>query len=193
MLVMKKNVINIGKICLLAIALECFVFNFSFIKSLVNASKIYNVEYHLENMSMIHWTQMADGFYSDEDPQLIIENVDTKVDSINIQYHIEGHISQITLYYTNTENQSFDAGFGVQADSVLQDNTNIKVDGYVKDLRVDLGEEPNLLLNDVTVVINPVTFCFSWSRFIAVLMIYLSAKGLFHLQSPLDFSLEEIE
>lgn len=190
---MKKNIIDVGKICLLAIVLECVVFNFSYIRSLVDTSKIYNLEYHLEEMTMIHWTQMAGEFYSDEDPELIIDNVDTIVDNISIQYHIEGDISQITLYYTNTENLSFDDGFFVQTASAIPDNTNIEVDSYVKDLRIDLGEEPNLLLYDVTVVINPVAFRFSWSRFIAVLLIYLSAKGLFHLQSPQDFSLEEME
>lgn len=187
----RRNLLELGFVGILAIALECFVFNFDYVRSLMDTSKTYNVRYTLEDFEKVNWTAENNLLISAPDPQMILNSVDMETDSVLITFSIDaGVLPAITLFYSNENVPVINGELMAQSTKINPGGTEIKIGDYINTLRIDMGEEPGLVLRDMQILINPAVSRFSLSRIVAVLFIYLIAKGLFAMQAPVDYKLE---
>lgn len=183
------NLVRFIVVLLVSIFLECFIFNFKYVESKFHSSRMYNVEYEQEEMIKINWRENNGILISNPDPQLIIEDVNTYVEEIEIMYSISDSIDNILLFYTNEDIKEITGELLIVSPSGETGKTIISVKDYVGILRIDLGESENIMIQDIRVVINPVSFHFSISRLIACFLIYYIAKGLFALQRAPDYGI----
>ena len=69
----------------------------------------------------------------------------------------------------------------------------MSIKDYITDLRIDLGDEKGTILNDLSVIINPIEFRFSIAIVVAVLLIYVATRFLFYLQKSPNYGIEVYE
>lgn len=164
-----------------ACIIEIGVINFTNILNLLgNNSK--NVVYDSNSMEKINWENNDGKLISNLDPNLIIKDVNTNVKKISIQVTSDKEIPYIDVFYTSNGEQVFNGDMLIRDSTPTKSIANINIDKLVKDLRIDLGDEPGLAISDVKVIINPAKIDFSISRVIAMIIIYYSTMGLLSLQ-----------
>lgn len=189
-----KNVINkVGRIVValvIALLIESVCFHFNYIVSKIDSSKRYNVKYTLDEMIKVNWTENDGVLISKPDPQLIIEDVNTYVEKIQFSYSVNGTMDAIVVFYSNEEIPEINGELLKQTVNIGENKTEIEIGDFVNTLRIDPGDNADNLFQDIEITINPVDFHLSMSRVIAMLLIYLAAKGLFALQKPLDYNLD---
>lgn len=139
----------------------------------------------LDDFDKANWVINEDGsITSQPDPILATYGLNKYIEDIEVHADTAaGVIYGVSLFYSNDDVQFFSADGMVRNDQIFVDSVSLKVDKQVRDLRIDLGEEPGLVLNNVYFVINPDGRQFSLSRFIAVFIIVFATYGLFTLQS----------
>ena len=148
----------------------------------------------LDDFDKSNWVENEDGTITSlPDPILVTYDLNMYID--NIEIHADtaaGVIYGVSLFYSNDDVQYFSEDGMIRNDQVFVDTLSMKIDHQVRDLRIDLGEEQGLVLNDVYFVINPDGRSFSISRFVAVFIIVFATYGLFTLQSrPKYFDLSQ--
>ncbi|WP_407306646.1 hypothetical protein [Desulfosporosinus sp. SB140] len=180
---------NLLIVLTVALLLEFGVFNFDFISAKVNPNKKYNLTYTMEKMQAVNWTKQDNTLVSRFDPNLIIPSINTMVNKVNITVDADKSISNVVLFYTNNKHINFSAESMITDNETLVTTTTIDLNQQVKDLRIDLGDNPGLVLKKITVIINPIKFNFSISRIIAILLMYLATIGLSALQKGPDYKL----
>lgn len=186
----KKNLFSFFIVILISIFLECCVFNYKYILSILDSSKEYNINFREDEILKINWKEKNGIWLSESDPQLIIESVDKYVDEVLISYSIDPPIDNILLFYTNNEIKEINGELLILAPEVGREKTSIKVKDYIGILRIDLGEEAKTQLRKIEITLNPANFQFSISRVVACLLIYLITKVLFIIQKIPDFELD---
>lgn len=186
---MKREVLKLGIVVLIGIVLECVVFNFEYMMTKLDTSKDYNIIYTQEELRKINWIEENGVLVSEFAPQLIIESLDMYVDQVSISYTSNQVVSNILLFYSSEDIPDINGDLFVQCMDEGLEKRIVEIGSYVKDLRIDLGDESNISFQNIEIVINPVEFHFSMSRIIAIVLIYLTAKGLFKLQDSPDYGL----
>lgn len=187
---MKKNFFEFAALLVLWIALECFVFNFNATKARLVYSGQTNIDLDQEEMKKINWVQNGDTLVSKEDPQLIFEDLRQYVGQITIFYESSAPVNDIAVFYTTDEVSEFGAELFAQSLQPEQKGTTLKIDSYVKDLRVDLGDAAGVSFENIHIRIEPLTIQISLARLVAILFIFYMSKLLFAIQAPLDFGFD---
>lgn len=174
-------------ITVFAIFLEIVIFNFPYVSGMLNGNIEKNISYNLEDIEKVNWRKVDNSLISEQDPMLTISNIDTYVKDFELSFSIDKKIPFIMIYYTQNEDDTFNDKMSIALTDNLRDKNEIKVNSFVKDLRVDLGDDAGVKLNSLDVVINPVKLNISISRIIAILLIYIVGIGLFYLQRSPNF------
>lgn len=187
---MKKEIIKIVLVILSGLFLEVFIFNFTYIKSRLDTSKEYNIEYSPDDMVKTHWLDTSETMISDADPQLILESVETFVDQISISFTANKPIDNVLLFYTNQKVKEINGELLIVNSEVGKEERLFTIRDYIGVLRIDPGEDAGVKFQNFKIIINPVNFNLSLSRVVAILLLYLLARALFTLQNPPDYGLE---
>lgn len=188
---MKNTVAGAGIVLFIGCFLECFVFNFAYIRTKLDFSKEYNISYSLSDMEKVNWRDKDGKLIAGVDQQLILEGLNLEIDKIAISFSAVGELSTMLVYYTNDELPYFNGDLLIQSTDVGSGSTEVTIGEYVKDLRIDPGESVGMELKDFKIVINPAEFRFSRARLVAILLIWLVTRTLFVLQAPNDFRLDD--
>lgn len=178
-------------VLIIACCIEVFGINFSNILSLADNSVEKNREYILKDMQAINWKQEDGHLTSQYDSNLIVEGVDTFIKKIKLEISSNQKVPYIQVFYTNDKNENFNGELLVEYGQPVIKEVEISLDQHVKNLRIDLGDEEGMMLDDIKLVINPVNFNFSISRIIAMILIYVLSIGLFYLQKNPDYNINE--
>lgn len=178
-------------VLIIACCVEVFGINFFNTLSLFDNSVEKNIEYTLQDMQMVNWSQENEHLISQYDPNLIVEDVDVFIKKIKLDISSNQEIPYIQVFYTNNENKNFNGELLVEYGQPVAGEVEITVNQYVKNLRIDLGDEEGIILDNIKVIINPINFNFSISRIIAMILIYLLSAGLFYLQKNPDYNINE--
>lgn len=187
---MKKEIIKIVLVILSGLFLEVFIFNFTYIKSRLDTSKEYNIEYSPDDMVKTHWLDTSETMISDADPQLILESVETFVDQISISFTANKPIDNVLLFYTNRKVKEINGELLIVNSEVGKEERLFTIRDYIGVLRIDPGEDAGVEFQNFKIIINPVNFNLSLSRVVAILLLYLLARALSTLQNPPDYGLE---
>lgn len=187
---MYKKGIRIFTIIIFAVVLELLVFNFYAMNMLLSPNLEIDRTYNLSVMDKINWETDGNRFISNPDPILIISNVDTIVKKVKITVLADRPIDNVVLFYTNNQSPNFSEDTLIVDSEQLVKSTSFTLNEKVNAVRIDLGDEAGLTLNDITVVINPFEFHFSYSRVIAILLMYLTIVGLSALQKVPSYQIE---
>lgn len=186
---MKKNIIRIVLVVIIALFLELGVFNFQYFVSCFDTSKQYNIIYSLDDMNKINWENSNNKkLVSKVDANLIIEEINTYIDDVFIEYDSSKIIPDIVLFYTDKNNIYFNAE-NIITISNPQSSLRIGVNKTVKDLRIDLSDDEGIILNDIKIIVNPAKLDISISRILAIVLIYFSFISLFTLQRSPKYDL----
>lgn len=179
---MKKILIVI----IFAFLIELIIFNYVEVKNELNSSVQKNIVYNIKDIKKVNWSMKNRKLISNLDPILELENLNTEVKNINIQLKGKNNIPYIDLFWTEEKNEVFNA------DKIQRINTNIKgnfnqeikieLNKQVQDLRIDLGDNPGLELDEIKITINYSHIRLNYARIIAMLLIYITSKFLFSLQ-----------
>lgn len=186
----KRKIIQLLLALIIGIILEIFVFNYSYVKSRIDASKVYNEIYTLDDMLTLNWDIGEKQLVSKTDPQLILESLNTVIDEIIIKYQVEGTVSDLVIFYTEAENQNFSEERMIQKLEPNNGENEVMIGKYVKNIRFDLGDASGVVLNGLEVIVNPIEFDFSVSRVVAVVLIFFITQKLFALQDPVDYEID---
>ncbi|WP_313560209.1 hypothetical protein [Ruminiclostridium cellobioparum] len=181
-----KLISKIIIVLFVGIILELGIFNFDFFKEYVDKSTTKNIYYTLDQMEVKNWTKINNGLISEEDPMLFIKGVNTKVKKVKLEVETDKPAEFILLFYT-TES---DPIFTDSASILYNTDSLLKVDKFIKDLRIDIGDKAGIRLKQIKITINPLNFNFSISRIIAVLIIYLLGRFLLTIQQSPDYDIK---
>lgn len=178
-------------VLIIVCCIEVFGINFFNTLSLVDISIEKNIEYTLQDVQTVNWDQENEYLISQYDPNLIIGDIDTFIKKIKLDINSNQEIPYIQVFYTNNENENFNGELLVEYSQPVVGEVEMTINQYVKDLRIDLGDEEGMILDDIKVIINPTSFNFSISRVIAMILIYFLFVGLFYLQKNPDYNINE--
>lgn len=163
----------------------------------VNIWKIYrpnsnaNQTYTLSDFEVANWQPNEDGtFTSAVDPILVCVLDGQKIDEISIVITASQSIPYIEVFYLNEKYVNYGEVM-IRCDEVKDNRASIDINDKVKALRLDLGDDPGVILSELSVVVNPVEINISISRIVAMMMIYWCGVFLFSLQKMPDYRLEK--
>lgn len=180
-------------ILLIAVAMELFIFNFQPVCDRVLGRENLNEIYTLADFETINWTETADGLISGYDPMLILDGVNTQVHSLRIFSDCLGQVPYVNVFYTNDHYLQFGDG-PVLLEMVESGNAvEIAVNDTVENLRIDLGDQAGVALNQLTVIVNPSAIQISIARIVAIILIAFFAEFLFSLQRYPTYFSDSIE
>lgn len=170
----------------IAVLLELSVFNFDVWSTKLKTEQLKTATFSLEELTLVNW-HMEDGAYiSDIDPQLFVPTDSMWLSSVSIQYETEPQVANCSFYYSNPD-QTVDV---LNNTDISNGQTLFKLDKEVGPiLRIDLGEDAEVKLSDIHVVVNPVPrLHISVSRIVAVVLIYVCGSLLFRIQKMPDYT-----
>ncbi len=182
---MKKKkgfLLGLGITFVLSLVLEIGVFNFNFWMQMEDTTTQKNIVYYLDSMDKFNWLASHDGWISKGNQHLILKNINTKIENIQIDTNLNTTVEYILVFYTTSASQTFSNDF-----SVLCNEGIAPIDNEVKDIRIDISNKQGITLKDLSITINPMVFKFSLPRIIAVLLIYILGYGLFYIQKSPDY------
>lgn len=182
------------KICIYAlfigILLECSVFNFDYWNKTFRRNEM-QVELDVETAALINWECSGASPVSREDAHIIWADLSNYVADLSIHYSVDRLPGFLCIYY-NTEDANDVAQaveFGI--DTQLDGTVTFAIGDEISMLRVDLGNQPGIVLNSLYVTLNPRAFSFSISRVVAIVLIAVLAEFLFSLQKMPDYKLDD--
>lgn len=187
------NLKRIIMVLIVACCIEIFGINFFHILNVFDNSVEKNIEYTLQDMQKVNWSQGVPYLISKYDPNLIIENVNVFTKKIKLDISSNQEIPYIQVFYTNNENENFNEKLLVEYEQPVVGEIEISINQYVKDLRIDLGDEEGVILDNINVIINPTDFNFSISRVVAMILIYFLSIGLFYLQKNPEYNVNQLK
>lgn len=187
---MKKKIFEFVVLLLVWIVLEFGVFNFDTTKARFIYTDQVHIDFGQEEMTKINWTENGEILVSEQDPQLIFEDLNQYIGQIEISYESSAAINDIAVFYTTDEEPVFSDRLFVQSLEVGQNGATLNINSYVKDLRVDLGDTAGVSFKNIHFAIMPLPFQISIARLVAILFIFYMSKILFAIQAPLDFGFD---
>lgn len=176
----------------IACIIELLVFNGSAILFSMDRNAEKNRVIEPEQMTWLNWTPLDEAWVTELDPQILISGIDTYVRELEITAELSEEIPFIVVYYKTDDSQEFSDARMTFTDQVQTVN-RLFIRNPVTELRIDLGDNAGVRLQNLTVVLNPDRFHFSLSRVIAMLLIYVVSVGLFRFQKSPEYHLEDTE
>lgn len=174
-------------ITVFAIIMEIVLFNFPYVSGMLNRNMDKNILYNLENIEKTNWIKHDNELISKQDPMLVISDINTYVKNFELSFSIDKKIPFIMCYYTKNKEDIFNDKMSIALTNNINDKNKITVNSYVKNLRVDLGDDAGIILKNMSIVINPVKLNFNIARVITIILIYVISTCLFYLQKGPNF------
>lgn len=177
-------------VLLLSVIVELLYFNFHSIVLRLDPGLI-SKSYTLSQMEYVNWSRSGDILVSEQDPMLIIHDINCFIETVTIQFNTDKDLESVTVFYTNDENTVFNGNAYFVATGAINSQCGFEVNEHIRDLRIDLGDLKGTVLYDAKVLINDDTIDFSLSRVIAMVLIYFAAVFLFNIQKMPDYNLDQ--
>lgn len=175
-------------VLLFAILLETAVFNFKWLSELLTGQEA-GPSYTLDDMKLVNWDKAPEGVLSLPDPMLVMEHVDSPVHVMEVTISASQEITNVQLFYTESQEEMFSGDKTIVYTNLTGNQFTLELNQTVSGIRLDLGEDAGLVLTGITVLIDPLTrFNFSIAHIVAVLLIYIFASSLNHLQKGPNYS-----
>jgi len=133
-------------VTIFALFVEIVLFNFSYLMGTLDKTIDKNVIYTLKDIEKINWIQNDNMFISKEDPMLIISDINTYVKDFELSLSIDKKLPFIMCYYTQDKEDIFNDSMSIALVDNLSDKNHIKVNSYVRGLRLDLGDDAGVNL-----------------------------------------------
>ena len=171
-----------------AVFLEVFYFNWGTVQNNLLPEDEKNIVLTMNDWDFYNWSIYDSTYTSNLDPSIVKTNLNVDINNIEIQYLPAQTIGDVSVFYTE------EAGQIVNADRMLvfseiESKQKLPINKHVVDLRIDLGEQAGLKLNEITVVLNPTEWNISIYRIATVLMIYVFSILLFRLQESPNYDI----
>lgn len=181
-------------VAIFAILIELFVFNFDYVYLSFVTKVDKNIEYELQDATLVNW-QRVNGYYiSESDPMIIFNDLDTDIKNVCISVDSQPIISNLVLFYTNYNmSDSEEPLMIVWNKDPIDGEYNIEINNNVKNLRIDLGDDAGTTLKEFKLIVNPAVMNFSSARTVAMILIYVSSKLLFRLQRKPKYNIDNGE
>ena len=191
----KKNRIAVWSLRILVIAIaaaaiQFVLLNWSSWKLLLDDTMQKNKAFSLQDFELVNWMEKDRETISLQDPMLIHKDINMLIEQIQINFESDPLPPYVQVYYTSSNHKSFYEEAVVKMQGANPTIT-VEINEKVKDLRIDLGDDPGIVLQSLTVTINPVEFHFSIAIEVAVIMIVLGGALLFSLQREPDYGLSD--
>jgi hypothetical protein len=110
--------------------------------------------------------------------------------NIRLDFSAKQDIRNIYILYANEEYPEFGTNY-VVTEGVQKSPLYLNIKDNVTDLRIDLGDDAGIMLNSFKLTVNPTAWNISFSRIIAVLLIYCVGTLLFNLQKTPNYNLKK--
>jgi hypothetical protein len=182
---MKKFLIGLGLVFILAVTLEVGVFNFGYWREKTNTTTMKNIAYNLDQMEKVNWIKTPKGWVSKGDQHLILKDVNTQINTMQIKIQVEKEPDYVLLFYKEDGMEEFSNDA-----SILYEGETLLIGKKVTDLRFDISNQKGVVLKSINLLINPMSFHFSTSRIIAILLIYILGCALFAIQRSPDYGIK---
>lgn len=170
---------------------ELVLWNWSNWSFLMDDTAEKNVVYTMKDFQMQNWMKLNGQNTSCNDPILLREGIDGFVRQVRIVMDVDPQPPYIQVYYTNIAHPNYD-GVAVVTAQPFYDDIVIDINDDIQNLRIDLGDDPGIVLRAITVTVNPLEIDFSVAIVVAVALIYLGGKFLFYLQRSPDYGLSDM-
>lgn len=183
-----KPIYKAAVITAVSILLEIFFFNFQTVAMLVDVSLEKNMVYTSDDVTYVNWDTAQDGSYiSREDPQILIPTSAMKMNIVEISFQAEPADHTCVFFGTDREGTIF----SMETQS-LGGYAQFPVNQWTAEtVRVDIGDYAGTVLSGIVVTVNPAKFHISFSRIVAIILIYLSGSMLFRIQRMPNYGIEE--
>lgn len=179
-----KNIL----ICIFVwIVLEVVVFNQHQVRMFLDNKIEKNIEISKDNISLINWKQEENKIISELDPMIVLEDLNMYVDNLEILVDMPKDTVKSTIFYMNVTGEQFSEDKMLTYE-ITNGKNILNINQYVSALRIDIGEEEGREIGNFTIVLNSCNIQFSIARMIAIIIIYLSAVGLFKLQGSPNYT-----
>ena len=182
-----KSVFQAIILVTLVAILQVFLLNLDYWKYQFSDNSISNMTYELGDFEVTNWQVTETALRSEKDPILVLPNISCNVDRILIETQLTPTIPYLEVFYVNDVHTQY--GEVVIHEDNPKERTTVEIGDTVKDLRIDLGDDPGTKLDYIKVTVNPEEFQFSISILVAVVIIYFCCKYLFSLQKAPDYGL----
>lgn len=172
-----------------AVLLELFYFNASYFYGKLRKERPYNITLSLADFETQNWEKTSQGMRSQPDPILIRSGLNMDVTEVEIAGQTNRPIPYVFVFYTDPAHPEFCEETMVSAEAGNHSVFTARLPGQIRDIRVDLGDDPGLELYALSLCINPLRLEFSVARFTAMLVVCFGFWGLTRLQSSPEYSL----
>lgn len=190
LLIIKRNFLfQVIIVFVLGLLIEFFWFNLDYF--LLRQKDIpKNIEFNMQNAELYNWQKTDTGYVSQPDPMIILNGINCFVDNIRIDITPDLDISNGTIFFTNDNIEVFGIEEGIiNINSSLKNNKDFKIDEFIRDLRVDIGESEGTQVVDVNITINYNKLDFRFTRVIIIVLIYVVGYFLLTLQRPRKYDI----
>lgn len=181
--VTKRSMCQFILVCVVAVVLEVLVFNFNYFYMTYLVKTDTNVTYTIEDATLMNWEPVGENYISKADPIMVFPDIHANVHSVQISGNTVPLVTNLAVFYENSETKPLGTGKVVLKNGApVNGSWSVYVNARAEQLRIDLGDSQGTVLSDFKLIVNPAKFQFSISRFVAMILIYLVAAGLFALQ-----------
>lgn len=172
---------------LAAVLIEVVFFNFVSLFGLFKG--VEPIEFTADDLSFVNWTEVDNGFVSQSDPMIILENLSIMADTFTICLKGEPQPGSYTIFYTEGAEKFSEKNMIITSNMTGKDT--FPLGRRITAIRVDPGEEAGLMLHNVTFIFNNPCWDISLSRIVAMLMVWWGTKFLMSLQRAPDYGVTQ--
>lgn len=172
---------------LAAVLIEASFFNFVPLVSLFKGTK--PMEFSADELSFVNWTETDDGWVSQPDPMIILENLSVMADTLTIRLTAQPQPDSYTIFYTQGAETFSEKGMIVTTNMTGEDTISLR--RRISAIRVDPGESAGLVVQDVTFIFDDPPWDISFSRIVVMLVIWWGTKFLMSLQKAPDYGVSQ--
>ncbi len=191
----KKSILVFLCVVILSTLIEIIIFNFSYLNDKF-IKKVKTTYCQEDNISYVNWQESTDTQkVSLVDSMIILNNLNTKISKVKIDVNLNENVKvpYTDIFYTTQEIGQFNGDLVIHDKNKYDKSIEININKDVKDLRIDLGDQAGLILNDIKIIINPLDFHISISRIVTMIIIYYLSIFLFSLQRNPNYQLDNKE
>ncbi|OSA93998.1 hypothetical protein [Clostridium botulinum] len=186
---MKHKKIGIFIIVLIfSIFLEVFCFNFNVFYS--KLAKLQTTTYNMKDSELYNWSKTQDGIISNNDPNIVIQDIDYELRNIAIIPETNQTIPYVEVFYTlENKDEPLIPEHKITDNDKFNKIKIINIGKKVNSIRIDLGDDAGLELKDFKIITNYYVFKINIWRIIFINIIFWGLKLLFALQKPPKYNI----
>lgn len=173
----------------IACMIELLAFHSGELAFALNRQTAKNLEISSTDMEYLNWKKENGIWVSETDPQIFI-SPRTYVETLEVSLELNREIPFIVIYYKTDLSQEFNDAQMVFTEQV-EKNNRFTIQKPVAEIRIDLGDDAGVGIQDIRITLNPLSFQFSFARVIAMILIYVAATGLFQISKSPNYFLKK--